>query len=60
MTNKKEMVSFKMAVREAYRFLVEDNTRSQAKIFLWIEACAIAMYMKLRDLMMNEEGMKMK
>lgn len=49
MTDKKEMVSFKMAVREAYRFLVEDNTRSQAKIFLWIEACAMALYMKLND-----------
>lgn len=49
MSDKKEMVSFKMAVREAYHFLVEDNTRSQAKIFLWIEACAMAVYMKLKD-----------
>lgn len=49
MSDKKEMVSFKMAAREAYRFLVEDNTRSQAKIFLWIEACAMALYMMLKD-----------
>lgn len=49
MSDKKEMVSFKMAAREAYRFLVEDNTRNQANIFLWIEACAMALYMMLKD-----------
>lgn len=48
MDRTKEMVSFKMAVREAFRFLQEDNTRKQAKIFLWIEACAMALYLRLK------------